>query len=136
MRWAERYMTVPFCDLGRDWDGCDCWGLVRLVYGHELGIELSEHGGINVNDVTRVVRNFRREFSAETWHRAEAPRAFDVVAMSGGYGERKLFSHCGVMCSDRVLMDTREETGVITSDISDEKTKSLVIGFYRHGALL
>lgn len=129
-------MTVPFADLGRDWSGCDCWGLVRLVYRHELGIELGEYGGINVSDVVRVVRNFHKEFRAETWHRVDEPQAFDVAAMSGGYGERKSFSHCGVMCSDRVLMDTREETGVVTSDVSNDKTRSLIIGFYRHGALL
>lgn len=128
-------MSIPFADLGRDWGGCDCWGLVRLVYREELGIDLGEYGGINVDDIVRVVRNFHREFTAETWRKVKKPQAFDVAAMSGGYGGRRSFSHCGVMCDDRIVMDTRAETGVVTSSVSSDRTNSLILGFYRHGAL-
>lgn len=41
----ERYLRIPYRHEGRDWDGCDCFGLVRLFYAEELGITLEDvHG--------------------------------------------------------------------------------------------
>jgi cell wall-associated NlpC family hydrolase len=37
---TDKYVGIPFRDHGRDWDGCDCYGLIRLVYWHEFGIPL------------------------------------------------------------------------------------------------
>lgn len=31
---------IPWLDRGRDLDGCDCWGLVRLAYRLGLGLDL------------------------------------------------------------------------------------------------
>lgn len=35
-------MRIPFREHGRDFTGCDCGGLVWLVYKTELGIELPD----------------------------------------------------------------------------------------------
>lgn len=36
----DKYRHIPYADHGRGFDGCDCWGLVRLFYREELRIEL------------------------------------------------------------------------------------------------
>lgn len=38
----RKYMRIPFKEHGRGFDGCDCGGLVWLVYKTELGIELPD----------------------------------------------------------------------------------------------
>lgn len=38
--WANEYVGLPFKPLGRTEDGLDCYGLTRLVYLEQLGIEL------------------------------------------------------------------------------------------------
>lgn len=38
--WTAPYLGIPFKDLGRDWDGCDCYGAGRLVMMHERGVQL------------------------------------------------------------------------------------------------
>lgn len=30
-QWWNEYVGLPFADKGRTREGCDCWGLVRLV---------------------------------------------------------------------------------------------------------
>ena len=39
-RWTASYTRVPFKSRGRDRAGADCWGLARLAYRDELGLDL------------------------------------------------------------------------------------------------
>lgn len=40
----SNYVGIPFEDHGTDRTGCDCWGLVHLVYREVLGIEMPNLG--------------------------------------------------------------------------------------------
>ena len=37
--WAGAYVGIPYRDHGADRSGCDCWGLVRLVYRERARID-------------------------------------------------------------------------------------------------
>ncbi len=38
-----KYIDIPFKHRGRDFDGCDCFGLVRLIYAQERNIILPDY---------------------------------------------------------------------------------------------
>lgn len=40
---TEKYIEIPYKDHGRDFDGCDCYGLVRLILKDEFDIELPDY---------------------------------------------------------------------------------------------
>jgi hypothetical protein len=42
MNWLNDYIGIPYVEGGRDYKGCDCYGLVKLVYQFEYGIELPD----------------------------------------------------------------------------------------------
>ena len=35
--WWNKYVGIPYAPGMSSRDGCDCWGLVRLVYREEFG---------------------------------------------------------------------------------------------------
>ncbi len=41
--WVEPYLALPFVDRGRSRNGVDCYGLVRLIYQEQRGIELPSY---------------------------------------------------------------------------------------------
>lgn len=40
MSWWDSYLTIPFESKGRSRDGCDCYGLLRLIYHDRLAVDL------------------------------------------------------------------------------------------------
>lgn len=74
------FVGLPFADHGRDREGADCWGGVRLVLRELRGIVLPDYGdgyretmdsaGIGISIREGLVRDFAR---------VERPAPFDLV---------------------------------------------------------
>ena len=48
--WADEYVGIPFLRYGRTREGCDCYGLVRLVLQEQFFITIPEYGEENYDD--------------------------------------------------------------------------------------
>ena len=122
------YFGIPFKPHGRDFDGCDCYGLIRLVLLHEHNIELPIW---NVDYTsTRNHDELNNAISARycNFDEVAGPRAGDVILMRLG----SVFPvHIGVMIDEKHFLHIREKENVTCCKISDAKWNRRIAGFYR-----
>lgn len=129
--WCEKYVGIPFADLGRDEAGCDCWGLVRLVFARELAVPLPDYSDgytdtRNGADVAAIAGD-----GAANWHPAENPRAFDVVLLR----VNGLPRHVGLVAGPGCLMlHTERGKHAAIENYSRLRWASRIEGFYRYDA--
>ena len=83
--WVEPYVGVPFADLGRTREGCDCWGLVRLILAEQRGLVLPCYATSYRTETNwqGVAREIGTAQAGGDWHRIDESevRAFDVVSL-------------------------------------------------------
>ena len=94
--WWNRYVGIPFAPGGNGVSGCDCWGLVRLVYRREFRIELPgvtldvEKGSVtDAASVSPMLDLVRDAF----WERVSVPSPGDVAV----FRVRGYDSHVGLV---------------------------------------
>jgi cell wall-associated NlpC family hydrolase len=62
-RWTGRFVGIPYVHQGRERDGVDCWGLVRLALNEAFGREVPDYAYAptfdrdGLGDLTREVRS-------------------------------------------------------------------------------
>lgn len=109
--WAARFVGIPFRDGGRDFDGCDCYGLFRLAYQEVYSISLPSYTGAYTSAQERdeVAALLTSRIPADAWQAITgAPRVGDAVVF------RVLGQpwHCGVMVSPTDFLHVASTTGL------------------------
>lgn len=128
------YVGIPFVDGGRDRAGCDCWGLVRLVFQEKAGIELPSYGEIGAHELMAISRELCRGMIDQTWQRVDRePRhGLDVAVMKRLDKAGAVPVHVGVMLDARRLLHVEVETDSVIIPANHPSIASRLIGFYRH----
>lgn len=130
--WSVPYVGLPWADLGRDHEGVDCWGLIRLAYAEQLGIGLpsyttaytsvEEHGELSAH-IHGVTRN-------GIWTAIDTTSAlpFDVLVFRRG----RLDTHVGLVVEPGLMLHvaSREQSKIET--YSQGRWHHRLSGLYRH----
>ena len=132
VRWAEKYLGLPFVDGGRTWSGVDCWGLVRLVFKHERGIELPTYGDIPASELIRIAYKVKEETAKEPWNAVSIPQAIDMAVMYSRHAP----IHVGVMVDNKYLLHVEKGTNCVLIDKDHPSVFFRSIGFFRHTELM
>lgn len=134
MSWWGAYVGLPFVDGGRDRAGCDCWGLVRLVYRDCLGIDLPSYGEISARDLIRVARAMGDGQAAPCWAAVEAvPVPYDVVLMRARGASRSV-AHVGVAVDAARVLHTEAGRGAAVVPLSHISVAGRIVGLRRYRA--
>ncbi len=130
--WLTRYLGLPFLDGGRGPGGCDCWGLVRLVYERELGIELPSYGDTSAHDLMRAARAIDAGKDGEAWRpvQAGALQPFDVVVMR--YAGRRLVGHVGLATGPRSVLHIEEFSAAVHIPLNHWSIRERIACYRRH----
>ena len=130
--WTDDYIEIPFKPDGRDRNGCDCWGLVCLVYREKLGIELPEYKGVFEAQTIAQLKNVSRvmEREKESWVRVEKPHEFDVVMIrSGAYAW-----HVGIVIDRRRMLHVMSGINSTVEEYTGMDWKNRIEEFRRYVA--
>lgn len=122
---------VPFVDGGRDYDGWDCWGLVRRAYNDVLRIDLPTYGEVSASDLRAVRRAFAEGAAVrETWRPVSDPQPLDVVGMRAASGA--ILAHVGLWLPGGMVMHVERASMTAREPANGIIMRSRIVGYWRH----
>ena len=129
-RATERFVGIPFVDRGRTRGGCDCYGLLRLVYEEAFGILLPSLSDDYLTAQDREAVRHLISGKADPWHEVEEPDFLDGVVMS----LKGVECHVGMFAGKGLVLHTG--MGVRVSRVDDIRrlTRLRVTRYMRHHA--
>ena len=120
---------VPYADGGRDFDGCDCYG-IGWLYNRLMGRLLPKFAGITASDTKEFLRAV--EGGQATWTQIDLGEqmAGDAVLLRRRLSDLPL--HLGWIVDDRRVMSTTRATGVTFHPIDRIEAENRLRGIYRY----
>jgi cell wall-associated NlpC family hydrolase len=127
--WVKKYIGVPFVSNGRAKDGCDCYGLSRLVLLNEYGVQLPELSddytdALNLAETARLFAEHLPTLAVEKIPEQEE-RAVVVITEHG----RPV--HIGVVAGGGYILHTGIKTGAVCQRATHPGLRGRIEGYYR-----
>lgn len=134
INWS-RYINIPFKDLGRDFDGVDCYGLVALVYKEELGIYLPDYTelfyGKERNSLKEKKDSTLRSIGIE-WVPDKKPLAkFDALIFNKVLCNTTVTSHIGLYINNNKFLHVLQDFPSVIDRLDNPFWKSKFYGAMR-----
>jgi len=126
------YIGIPYKERGRTQEGCDCYGLFRLVY-QSFGVDLPAHddGYLSVADQREIL--ILLDAGLPDWHPVEPgderPTDGILLRLAGRP------YHVGVVVGNGRMIHTMDKAGACIEYYRSVAYNRRVIGFFRHARL-
>ena len=123
----NKYVGIPYELKGRDRNGLDCWGLVRLFYKEEYDIDLpsfSDEYQTSEQDRIQELMATQRE----GWVNVQDPKEGDVVL----FRVLGFESHIGIYIGEKKFLHAIRDVNSGIESLDSVKWSRRVVGFYRY----
>jgi len=130
-KWVSKYIGIPFISNGRDINGCDCYGLVRLVLINEYGIHLPElsNNYNNARNIHETESLFKKYMPVLTAEKITEPQEKAVVVIT----EQGYPCHIGIVAGGGYILHTNEKTDAICQRDTHPGLRGRIEGYYHVG---
>ena len=130
---TSKYIGIPFVDYGRDEDGCDCWGLAKMVFMDIHGTELPDYqiSAYEVDDIIDTMSIDKDKFYKEINYKNSEMEIGDLVALSIHPKYPDMINHVGIFIGRDLFIHTQSSTGCIISSICNIIWSQRIKGVYR-----
>jgi cell wall-associated NlpC family hydrolase len=130
-KWVGKYIGIPFITNGRTMDGCDCYGLIRLVLRNEYEIELPELSdnytdAQNIKETALLFAEHRPVLAAE---KLSIPQEKAVVVIT----EHGVAAHVGIVAGGGYILHTGAKTGSVCQRETHPGLRGRIEGYYHVG---
>lgn len=127
--WTNKYIGIPYVENGRDLSGTDCYGLARLIYKTELGVDLPSFTEQYLSSDAARVQELIAQYK-EGWEPVTTPEPGDLAL----FRITGLQSHIAVAIDSRQFLHAQAGTGAAVETFENIKWKNRLVGFYRYKA--
>lgn len=124
MTWDD-YIGIPYLRAGRSSAGCDCYGLVWLLFRDLRGIVMPRYD--NAGD-DRAVHSAMIVENRKNWLEVAVPNVFDVVC----FRFNRLVTHMGMMIDETRFLHSWGVLDSVCEDINHICWRHRVDGFFRY----
>lgn len=125
--WSNKYIGIPYTAGGRDENGIDCWGLVRLVYKNEFNIQLPGFEDQYLESDSERTQELIAQYR-EGWEAVEVPTEGCVILLRVmGH-----VSHIGIMINNHQFLHAQRGSGSSIQDIEGTRWKDRIAGYYKY----
>uniref|UniRef100_A0A6H1ZFW9 Putative tail protein n=1 Tax=viral metagenome TaxID=1070528 RepID=A0A6H1ZFW9_9ZZZZ len=137
-----KYHRIPYLEGGSSFQGVDCWGLVRLFYREEFGVNLPDYG-VTMNDEDEVVEVVKTH--KDTYVQICGPMMVNGSVISTKppfpsivllyHGPAHALSHVGVYIGNRQMIHVLSGIGSYIQKLDNFYWARKVEGFYVPGSV-
>ena len=123
---VEKYIEIPFLDHGRDFTGCDCYGLVKLVLLEEFDKVLPDFFAYNDSDDLEAIGELvNLNTPLVTNKRKEIPDEGDIALFTF----KGVVTHIGVYIGGDMVLHIMRNTNATCERYKTGRLKGRLEGF-------
>ena len=125
---TAKYISIPYENKGRTFNGADCWGLMRLIFLHEYGIQLLSFTNEyeDASEGARIKEVVRYGKSLVKYKEKESPEYGDLVI----FNMRGNPCHVGMYIGNNKVIHVLRGTNSVCERLTSIRLKGRVEGYY------
>lgn len=123
------YLGIPYVSKGRDFNGCDCWGLVHLFYQKEYNLELPTYSSWYIDVENLSVLDYTVNTNKSIGYtQVQEPKFGDIIL----FKIKGFIVHCGIYIGNNEFLHNFFGTNSCIESLDSIKWNRRIEGFYRY----